>query len=491
MTMYGADVAAMRQMAQVFAQAADRLDQSRATIHQTVAVTAWAGADRQEFHDTWNGRDAVALDRCVKDLADAARALLANAEAQELVSSDLDAAPGAVNGNVQPVFAPLAGRAMPPAVEGFLKDLDAGMSPQDINAAWSALSSDERDWLLVNRPFRIGNLDGIPYADRDVANRNELNRQWGKLQSAWDQAREQWPNEPAEALQWWVWKEAGLSEEEARSVENLHAQLGTGKNGDFGRLGADGHLIAFDMKHATATRAAVAVGDLDTASTVGVFVPGIGTRIGKGENLNTTLENMVALRKETGQILEDHGGGVDDVAQVFWLGYSAPAGLEGGPSVVTAIDATRAIDGGNSLASFGDGLEAVNPDARKTVQGHSYGSVTSTYGLAETTAFDSFVAFGSPGLPGPAPLGEHNPADALDINVPADERYFGYAFKDGIAWSRSHGPTPGDWGFERLPTRKVDGYDNSTGHSEYLDPGTSFQRSLAAITAGHSEAIPR
>ncbi len=49
-----------------------------------------------------------------------------------------------------------------------------GGTPAD-NAGWYAsLGAGEKAWLLANRPDLIGNLDGVPAADRDKANRARM-----------------------------------------------------------------------------------------------------------------------------------------------------------------------------------------------------------------------------------------------------------------------------------------------------------------------------
>lgn len=389
----------------------------------------------------------------------------------ELALDEAGAPPPDISASARATVAALRSAEPSATAQEFLTGLK-GLSPVEVKRAWDRLTAADQQWLMTYRPFRIGNLDGVPAWVRHIANRSEVNRYKAKLDAAWASTRVDYPGMTDRDLQWAVWRRAGLSEEEARSVANLHREL---------TMRPEAQLLVFDMKHEGATRAAISIGDLDNASHVAVFVPGIGSRIGISGNLKKYLDQMDDLREETGSILTDARQGDDNnVAGVYWLNYSPPSGLEGGPSVGTALDKTRAIGGGESLTGFADGVRAINPGSSRSLLAHSYGSVTSAYALMKTDSFGSFVAFGSPGMPVAARM----------LQVPEDDCYYGYAFKDFVAISRWHGSTPGEIGFDRLPTGKVDGYDNSTGHSEYLKNGSSFQRSLAAVIAGHPEEIP-
>ncbi len=391
----------------------------------------------------------------------------------EMALQEAGTAPPEVSATAQAMVAVLVSDQPPPEAQRFL-NYPTNQSPFNVKERWEALSAADQQWLMTYRPFRIGNLDGLPAWVRNLANRSEVERYGARLDEGWVRARKEYPDASDYQRQWVAWKYAGLSEEEARSVANLRREL---------RKRPEAQLLVFDMKHEGATRAAVSIGDLDNASHVGVFVPGIGSRIGNSGNVKMYLDHMKNLRTETGKVLQkDLQGAKEDVACVYWLGYSPPSGLEGGPSVTTALKEGRAADGGRSLANFADGIEVNNPGSRRSLLGHSYGSVTSAHALVRTDSFDSFVAFGSPGIPD----------GVSDVRVPAGERYYGVARGDLVAGVGPyvHGNKPSELGFERLPTRKVDGYDNSTGHSQYLKDGSSFQRSLAAVVAGRPEEVP-
>lgn len=502
----GADVAGLRDLATAFDERAEALRESRQQIDAAVGSAQWMGPDAQAFSEAWISSLSVAMAACEVSLESAADQARRNADAQENASQADESGPAPVMGGPggAPVLAAGAPTGtVPPAAQDFLQGLD-DMTPAQVNAAWAGLDQATRDWLIHNKPVRIGNLDGIPFTDRDAANRREMNRLLDTYDRAMADAREQYPWWP-ESHRGLAFEASGLDPESLVALRNLRRELGEHP---------DGQLAALDVAHEGAVRAAFSIGNLDTATNIGVYVPGIGSRISNGvfsqpedNNRLDSLDKMRAIRDRAGDMLRKAGSGdASNVAQVYWLDYSAPAGtpvsldaLLAGPALRT----NRAEEGGVNLAGFGDGLDAVNGGARTTVMAHSYGSVTAGFGLTQTGAYDSFVAFGSPGLDADNILGRPSTTyrdlgggssfvvpGADGIQIPESERWFGHAEDDPVASSGFHGPTPGEWHFNRLPTEAVDGYDASVGHSQYINPGTSFQQSLAAILAGHPEEIP-
>jgi hypothetical protein len=499
----GADVAGLRDLATAFDERAEALRESRQQIDAAVGSAQWMGPDAQAFSQAWISSLSVAMAACEVSLESAADQARRNADAQENASQADESGPAPVMagpGGAPVLAAGAPTGTVPPAAQDFLQGLD-DMTPAQVNAAWAGLDQATRDWLIHNKPVRIGNLDGVPFTDRDAANRREMNRLLDTYDRAIADAREQSPWRPESdrwpevAFQDAAFEASGLDPESLAALRNLRRELGEHP---------DGQLAALDVAHEGAVRAAFSIGNLDTATNIGVYVPGISSRISSGEFSQPedngrldSLDKMEAIRDRAGDILKDsHAGGRKDVAQVYWLDYSAPAGAPLNLDLWragTSLRTNRAEEGGVNLAGFGDGLDAVNGGARTTVMAHSYGSVTAGFGLTHTSAYDSFVAFGSPGLYADNILGKTPPGGGErtgGIQIPESERWFGHAEEDYIADSRAHGGTPGEWHFNRLPTDAVDGYDASVGHSEYIDPGTSFQQSLAAILAGHPERVP-
>jgi hypothetical protein len=130
-------------------------------------------------------------------------------------------------------------------------------------------------------------------------------------------------------------------------------------------------------------RAAIAIGDLATASHIGILVPGTGTELDDfgGMIRNTRALNAEAIRQ-----------GSRDHAVIARLGYDAP------PDIPAASTKGYALGGAIALAPFVHELRTINTrHAEVTVMGHSYGStVTGTAATAGMKA-DRIVLVGSPG----------------------------------------------------------------------------------------------
>lgn len=98
-TFYGADVAALRQLAQRFTSAADDLDRAaRVLTQQVMTTTQWRGADAEGFRGQWSGGHRVNVVAVAGSLRSAAGALTRNADEQERASAVGGAGTGGVGG---------------------------------------------------------------------------------------------------------------------------------------------------------------------------------------------------------------------------------------------------------------------------------------------------------------------------------------------------------------------------------------------------------
>ncbi len=87
-SMYGADVAQLRQLAQKFDRAADQLETATAQLGSQVGrAPAWIGPDAVRFRSEWSGTSVPKVRAVVTEIRNAATALMRNAEQQELTSA--------------------------------------------------------------------------------------------------------------------------------------------------------------------------------------------------------------------------------------------------------------------------------------------------------------------------------------------------------------------------------------------------------------------
>jgi hypothetical protein len=362
-----------------------------------------------------------------------------------------------------------------PGVEEMLAQVPAGASNADraaVVAAWFAgLTVLQQVWYTQQAPSVIGNLDGIPFGARDQANRVRLAQAKTDLMAqaqmvpagldpillSPDEARryQQQRDELAERI---------------RAVQAIEKVL----------LRPDRHLVSFDLPgDGGHPRAAVAVGDLDTAANIAVFTPGLSTTV--ANSLGSYDNRMEALQR----LVTNKAGTVDQVgaAAVTWIGYDAPAWDElADPDRSVALD-RQAHTGGRALNQFYAGITANRmDDPHVTALGHSYGSLTTSIALQEAPAgVDDVILFGSPGL---------DTNSIKDLHVPAGHAFVMEARNDPVADFATFGPDPnqmdGLTDLSTAATRTADGVNRSesVGHSAYLTENSTSQYNLAVVVAG-------
>ncbi|OZF35038.1 alpha/beta hydrolase [Rhodococcus sp. 14-2483-1-2] len=341
-------------------------------------------------------------------------------------------------------------------------------SPAANAAFWSALSPAARTRLLVEQPALIGNLDGLPGRVRDSANRRVLAAERLRLRAVEVELQKELADNVFGGM--FSDADAGLEQTRTRlaSLDAIDATLAQGAR----------QLLVLDNSPYEETMAAVAVGDVDTATHVAVFVPGLDSTVhgnllrydGDMENVKDTVQQLVS----------------ESAAAVTWLDYQAPqlgwSLLDPDRSVASGA-AARA--GADRLVPFLDGLDAARAsDPHLSVLAHSYGSLTAATALRDDTGVDDFVALGSPGF------GTHSVAD---LRLPVGHVFAAEAEGDIVADLGAFGRDPGALdGVTVLSTERSDGGHDSIGHSDYLTEGSTSGRNTALVVADRSgEAVVR
>ncbi|MGX6602796.1 alpha/beta hydrolase, partial [Micromonosporaceae bacterium Da 78-11] len=264
-------------------------------------------------------------------------------------------------------------------------------SPAEVRRWWARLTPAQRQWLLATEPGWLAPLDGIPAADRDVANRLLLDDRRTEL----DQA---------------IGRADGAERKRLRGLRDGLDELA-------GRLAAESgpraYLLRFDL--AGEGRAVVALGDPDRADNVLTHVPGMTADLASFHGELSRAERIAVRAAEVGP--------ASATSAVMWLDYDAPDFVDEASS---ARQATAAAPG---LRRFQEGLRATHdgPPARQTVLGHSYGSLV--VGKAATgsgMAADSIVFVGSPGV---------GVDSARDLHAPAGQIWSSTSHSDVIQYA--------------------------------------------------------
>jgi len=476
--MHGADVAQLRDAASDFDRKAQELEAIRTLLSSSVSRAPWRGGDAEQVRGEWNGAHSRSLTAAAQRLHDAATALRRNADAQEQTSAAaggalLGAGAGGATGGSTGPSGPYGGSAAHPPADA---------TAAEVARWWDSLTEAQRDRLLADDPGLLGRTDGIPAAVRDEANR-------AFLESELDRLRDEEPPRYAgrgSNPQWTLWHD------QLETLENAQAML---------RADRSLSLLLLDTRDGR-IELALAVGDVDSADHVGVYTQGLFSNTADGEGVQDQAQRIKELDRTARSLLIGDGRGDESTAMVMWMGYDSPQ------NVVDVLFDDQANAGAARLASFADGIRAVNADTHLTGLGHSYGSLVTGIAARETEAFDSVAVFGSPGING----------DLADVNVDADRFYVLANPGDPVALSGKFGGNPveldGAQQLSTAPSAGLSGKEPPSGwliaaplvsplgliplgdyaldqHTSYLVDKSTSQHNLAAVVVGAEDRMIR
>lgn len=349
--------------------------------------------------------------------------------------------------------------------------------PKTVHDAWMLLSPDQRAALIKAQPARFGNLNGIPAADRDVANRATLTAQLDRLAAACQGAGIEPPRSLADFERLFpptlAMLEAisGLSAQEARQALLLQAQLRRGG-------GIPTLLLAYEPgAYGGKGRAAIAFGDVDHADNIAVCVPGLNSGL---HNVNQVTGDAMSLYEQAYQA--DRGR---HTAVVAWQGYDAP-GLHNVASQNAAEAGAKLLAADvNAMRTTHDG-----PIGTLTVVGHSYGSTTTGLALQrEHMDLDQVVLIGSPGVGGRA-------STVADLGLDKSRMFVGSASRDIVTTvpdSLGEDPSEDTFGATRFQAESIgrSWHTSFADHSRYYDAVNHSESlyALADIVTGHGDRL--
>ncbi len=359
---------------------------------------------------------------------------------------------------------------------------------------WNGLTPEQQSQQIAADPQQIGSLDGLPASARDQANRQVLEQDIARLEADAEQAQA----EALEASQGTpsaqdvasASPETFLPEEERRQLENaraVQAQLDRVEEQTDPVTGEPltAQLLVYDPTFVDGEgRAAIAVGNVDTADHVAVSVPGLDSNV--RDYMDNLTGNALNLYNESRR-----AGG--DVATVAWLGYDAPtlanvavdnAAENGAPLLAADVAAIRASRGDNQ--------------PHLTVIGHSYGSTTASiaadrHGLAA----DDLVLIGSPGAGHADNVSDYEGIDSEHVWAGSASRdpVTHLNDKDVYFWDPlGLDPSLDSFGANRFRAEAVDrsdGFIDFSDHSKYYNENSESLFNLASITTGNYDRVMR
>lgn len=335
-------------------------------------------------------------------------------------------------------------------------------TPAQVSDWWSTLGPSRQNALVRAMPGVVGNLEGVPYSTRDTANRLTLQRAIHEITHVQTLAKVGLASFGGDARR-------------LTMLQQISLALQRGREGDDTRR----QLISLDTVFPG--RAAVSVGDLDTADNVTLMVPGMLYTV--SNQITFWTDRAADLHSEQdfySNALATSTSAPTTSATVAWMGYRTP-----GLTNFMTLDLARA--GAVHLEDTVEGLDAARRgDApRVNIIAHSYGSTTATIALSDHTIHvDSLTVLGSPGSVVPR---------ASDLAVDKGGVYAAAAALDPVAGSGFFGVDPGSTAFGATLLDVAGGTDPFTEqslsptfvHNSYFWPGTESVHNLALIGIGH------
>jgi hypothetical protein len=385
-----------------------------------------------------------------------------------------------------------------PATDINLRLLGFSGDSQQVHDRWLGLTAEEREALINTDPSLIGNLDGIPCADRDKANRIVLQQQLDALNA---QLKDLDAHEPPYEIggprfpvvnpAWADWhdKKSAL-EDKLKGLNVINDRL---KNNQPPAL-----LLGLDTQGNG--RGIVAINNPDTANNVITYVPGTGADLGGiGGDIGRS-DRMV-------QSANFASHGTQTTSSITWVGYDAP------PDIPHAVSPNYASNAEHSLHNFEVGLRTTHEGepSRNTIIGHSYGSTTVGFTMRdEGLPVDDVIFVGSPGVGV-----EH----ASDLHVDPSHVYVGLAANDPIKGGRlaepaalgsipiggpiiglgdivvdditgdrpqvfGRDPSVPQFGASYLPTDPGNPLWEGGAHSQYWDPNSPSLKAIGQVAVG-------
>jgi len=330
----------------------------------------------------------------------------------------------------------------------------------DVMAGWPAMSQDriaeqiaamtpaQRRRLTTDFPLQVGNTDGVPWDMRAAANRINI-----------AQAIVEGLDDPA-AQQRTAFYRGLLGE--------VDDPTGSGRR-------VERQILAFDPTRASLVELN---GNLTTAKSVAVLVPG----------LNTTIEGSAADTRTARRFVSATRG---DVATITYLGGPFP---RGNPvtGVVDAADPRYALNMAPRLVAFSEDVDRT-VDVPVTYIGHSYGgSIVGTaeaLGLSGDRVLYVAAAGAGVGVDDPGDWHNRNP-DVLRFSMTAPGDFIQAV--QGIPGG-PHGADPDEMpGVIRLATGHYDDGRLMAGpqaHSDVLNWPSDAWRNILAVITGDRDRI--
>ncbi|MGV8883280.1 MAG: alpha/beta hydrolase [Rhodoglobus sp.] len=242
-------------------------------------------------------------------------------------------------------------------------DLAGADTPEEVAEIWNKLTDAQKDKLRDTYPEFIGNLEGVPYFDRFIANKMSYEK---------------------------VVKNGPYGDPIDSQLEAMYNELNDG----------GGQLLEFHPFESPQATAAIMYGlpladpekkrfdPFDGVTNVNVLVGGMNSGLGDVPEWGQSARDLNAFA-------DAYGDGTKS-ATIAWFGYDSPNEAQ-----EPLMD--KATEGAAALTETLRGLDnEVSMSVTTSVIAHSYGSTTAFLAVGESDdnlGVDNLIAFGSAGVP--------------------------------------------------------------------------------------------
>jgi hypothetical protein len=372
-----------------------------------------------------------------------------------------------------------------------------GSNPDEVHKWWTSLTPEQRQRLIAEHPDQIGNLNGVLISARSSANMTVMNQDLNRVRdiasrngvSADDVVRD-----PGKY---------GLSATDITRYQNAN-ETKQGLDHDAGDPLHPNpvYLFAYDpTAFGGKGRAAVAIGNPDTAKNTAVIVPGTSSSV-KGGWLHDNHNDALNLYEQSNAADPNN-----PTAVIAWMGYDAPNDFSDVQRISTP---ELARTGGQAMAQDVNGLWSTHLGGGEhvTVIGHSYGSTTVADAFAGSGMHaNDAVLIGCPGTDlahnaasfhldgGHVYVGDAStdPVGMLgELNGASQQIFGGDLGGQLLGRDPGLGTDPAADGFGSVRFRaEVPGANgiNPHDHSYYYHRGSEALQSMADISSGHGDAL--
>ncbi|WP_051021516.1 putative alpha/beta hydrolase [Nocardia araoensis] len=363
-----------------------------------------------------------------------------------------------------------------------LEDAASNTDPKAVYKWWTLLTPAERQALIADHPDVIGNLNGIPVADRSAANMQVMNADIHRVE-----------DNP---------KKYGLTADDItryHNAKNVQAGLNAYSGREAGQFGPylPTYLYAYQpLAFGGKGRAAIAIGNPDTAPNTAVLVPGASQSVRASDGSD---KGWFAVQSSQAHNLYAESNKADPAhptAVVAWMGYDSPAN---GITAVLSGDPTAERAGGQLLARDVDGLWATHQgSSHVTTVGYSAGAiVTSDAAAASHLHTNDMVLLG--------PVSTDQAHHAADYHLDGGHVYVGeasndlnahagHAYLNALSLGGQADPTAPDFGATRIkaetpPSYSSPIYYSGQAHLHYFTHGSESLYATTDITSGHADRL--